>query len=440
MAIYDHLFCFGLNYRTATIERREIVQEALGRLLSDPHWRQVLARYGAPSFDELAVVQTCNRFEIYGFSAEPAGCPFDLLFTILSDLSGRTPTELAASIYTHRGRAAINHLCRVAAGLDSMVLGEPQILGQVARAAEMAAERGTIGRHLQRLFRRAIRSGKRARSETAISQNHLSISSIAVLTAAEMNETLQGEKIAVVGLGLMGLHTLKTLQARGLRGMHLVNRTHQRAIQLAEAYGGRAVEIAALPDILVENDLVFCVTAAARPILTVEMVAAAASARGGRPLVLVDLGLPRNVAPDAARIPGITLIDIDRLRTELDGSLAARTGEIPAVEAIVEEEAAACVQELEALVVHPLIAGWRERAETIRRREVQRALAHLGEVDDQVLGQIEHLSRALVNKLLHEPTVRLRSKSGSTEIDAYTDVVRHLFDLTPPDETGTVEP
>jgi glutamyl-tRNA reductase len=347
----------------------------------------------------------------------------------LSRASGMTVSGLEAYVYFLEGSEAVDHLLRVSAGLESLVLGEPQILGQVTESFMSGSNGEAFGPQLTALFRIAIRAGKRARSETAISSRPASIPSVAIAKAQEIAGDLRLRNPLVVGMGEMGRLALKSLQSRGVRRISVANRNREVAESFAEGCKGSAYGMAELARGLAESDVVISATAAPHIVIRPELVKQAMARRGNRPLVLVDIAVPRDIDPGVADIPGVHLFDMDDLNGSLDEALAARRQEVPKVEAILSEERAAFEEDLRQISVRPLIAGLYQKAEFIRQQELKRTLRSLDGIDLRTAEQIQLFSRSLVNKLLHHPTVRLKEVASNGEADVYADTVRHLFAL-----------
>jgi glutamyl-tRNA reductase len=414
----------GLSYRTAPIALRERLSCALSQTPLD--WRQADGRFAA--IRELALIATCNRLEL--IAALDTQASFHPLADWLAEHTGCAAADLLPHLYHHTGRAAAAHLCRVAAGLDSLALGEPQILGQVTDSFMAATEAKTIGSTLTELFRAAIRAGKRARAETAISQNSTSMSAIAAAQAQSVVGNLSGRQHLIIGLGEMGQLALKAVQARGATQIALANRTPARAAALPAAQGLPVYRLDELATAVAQADVAIAAVSVPQPLLTAAMLGEIMPQRPDRPLLLIDLGLPRNIDPAVRRIPGVCLWDADELQGHLDEALAARQREIPRVEAIVAAESDAFIAALRQLEIRPVISDMRHKAEAIRQREVARALRHLtGADDDALINQLELFSRSLVNKLLHEPTLCLRHKAADDEAAAYAQAARDLFGL-----------
>ncbi len=422
------IVCVGITHRTAPVEYREKfdgnLPERCGQLL--PEFRKADARDGA-ALDELAVLSTCNRVEF--FAKLSGGAPEDArrVFEFLSAATGFNPDDLASHAIVLWGQDAIRHLCRVAAGLDSLVLGEPQILGQVSDALEVADTHKTAGPSLHRVFRRAIRSGRRARSETAIGLNPASASSVAVSLAQSVVGSLRDRRVMVLGLGDMGSIAVKALRSRQVREIAIANRTRERADEVAVRWGCRTFSMDDLPAAIEWADVVISTTRCPHVMVDAETVARAMKARERRPLVFVDVAVPRDVDPEVRKIPGVFLFDADDLGGRLDEGLAARQQEVPKVEAIIEQELTYMVKDLRELEVEPIIEDMRRRAEMIRRREIENVIERMGNPDPNTREHLHLLSRSIVDNLLREPTVRLKQIVQEDDWSQHAGVVHDLF-------------
>ena len=419
------ILCIGVNHQTAPLAVREAM--ACTPPAADP-----ALGHHCPHIEEWALLSTCNRVEMY--VATPAGIPFATPAELLLSHLGIADGDILDHMYVYKGQTAVEHLLRVTAGLDSLVLGEPQILGQVSRAFSQAQELGSAGPVMRALFRSALATGKRVRSETGIGRNPASVPSVAIKQARDTMGSLRERPILLIGAGAMAQTAVKALRARKCEKLSIANRTPAHAAQLAAAWGGTVYGLDDLDEALAAADVVFSATHARRPLLDPARMARVMDARRGRPLLLFDLAVPRDIDAAVADLPAVTLVDIDSLRAELDDSLVARRREIPAAEAIIAEEAARLQERLSQLAMRPVIAGLRQKAETIRRRELARTLRYLGDLDPQALEHVEHLSHALVNQLLHEPTARLREEATGERPEALSEVVRDLFNLRAPGE------
>jgi glutamyl-tRNA reductase len=383
-----------------------------------------------PEVVEHAVLSTCYRVELYAFLVEGVENARDALIDALAEAHRVERATLVDHLYVHAGGDVARHLSRVAAGLDSLVLGEAEILGQVREAFSKSA--GDVGPMLTLLLRAAVTAGRRARSGTAIGANPGTASSMALALADGVLAGISSRRALVVGTGRIGLQTLKAVTGRDIESIAVVNRTRERADEAAARFGGVSFGFEELEDALAWADFTVSATSSEEPVLAAEIVRRAMMRRPDRPLVLVDLAVPADIERAAADVAGVRLFDVDDLRAGLDETMAARLREVPKVEAIVEEEVAAFERRYRELAVEPLLASLRLRAELIREQEVERALRRLGQVDPETAEQIELLSRSLVKKLLHEPTVRLRERAGEGAAADTVTALRDLFGLAPP--------
>ncbi len=402
------LVVLGTSHHVAPVPVREVLASTLadeGSTLA----AQARARLGP-----VVVLSTCNRLEAYCWTARPRTSVVSTLLRLLAGGSGLASHELRPYLYVYSGVEAVQHLIRVAAGLDSLALGESQILGQVRAAWRRAAEGGGVGAELDTVFRRAIEAARRIRAQGPFDR-HPSVASIAVTAAAAALGGLAGRPAAVLGAGATGKLALRALLDAGARQVILLNRSVERA-QVAIAAtgrGGRAVAapLEQLPRVLAEADAIICATAAPRPVISAAAVAQAVAARHGRPLVLVDIAIPRDVEPAARGLDGVQLIDLDDLeaRCALDG--AARRRELERAEALARDAARACIEELRVREVVPDIIALRRYAQAVRETELRRAARRLGNLAPEQQEAIEHLTYAIVQKLLHGPTMALRRSS-----------------------------
>jgi glutamyl-tRNA reductase len=413
----SRLVCLGLSHQTAGVELRECV--------SGPH----LFAGRDPAVEEVVVVSTCNRVELYAYLAADVVDGEHRLLELLAHAHKVEPSALETHTYYYSGVATVEHLCRVATGLESLVLGEPQILGQIGTAYQEAQAAQQAGPYLALLFRIGIEAGKRARRETAISTNPASISSVAIVLAQAVTGDLAARRVLVVGLGEMGRLTVKTLRSRNVGQIDLANRTVAKAEVVAAAWGGTSYSLDELAGAIAPADVVFTAASSPAPLIDAALVERSRRTHGERPLVLVDLAVPRNINPDVTTLAGVHLFDVDDLRGTLDEALSARQREVPSVEAIIAEALAQWERQVQELAIKPVILDLRQKAERIRQRELARTMRFLGDVDPQVLAHVQHLSRALVNQLLHEPTIRLKEKATAADADEYAETFRELFGL-----------
>jgi glutamyl-tRNA reductase len=421
------ILCLGLSHQTAPVELRERVSYHAGAQ------KAALARLGCGHANrpaeliELAILSTCNRLELYAFAHTDR---FEPLLQFIGDTTGVPISELTPHLYRYTQDEAVLHLGRVASGLDSMILGEPQILGQVTEAYELGLGQRSIGPVLSTLFRYAIHTGKRARTETAISRNPASASSIAVRLAEETVGNLSTTQTVIVGAGDMAELAVEALRLRGAQHVTVVNRTHDRAQQLADRWQAAALTFEHLPEALLDADIVITSTGAPHILITRPLVEAIMQQRPDRPLAFVDIAVPRDVDPDVDQLPNVRYYDIDDLETRLSGSLAERQQEVPQVETIITAEAEAFLAWLKSLEIMPVISDLRAKADGIRRAEVDKTLRQLKGLSEADRQRIEAMSEALVNKLLHDATLRLKAEAGNGHAAEYAAAIRHLFALS----------
>ncbi len=387
------------------------------------------------SISELVILSTCNRLEFYAcVSSEPsmAGGGEKTAGTfgqpLLAYMRQALPVTGAFESHLHRyhGIRAAGHLFKVSAGLDSIALGETQILGQVSRALETALRLGSARHVLPSLFQTAIHIGKRVHSETEIGRRPTSIGSVAVQLAEKEIGPLAGRKLLVVGAGKIGGHTLEALRAQGADSILLANRTYQHALTLTARSGASALPFKQLFDGLIAADVVFTATAAPAPIISRQEIEEVMACRPGRPLALLDLAVPRNIETHAGIVPGVRLYDMDDIQAYARQDGRGSTQELAHAEAILAEETA----EYERLLrIIPFIGELHKKAEELRKREVERTLQHLHNPDPEVSQQIELLSKSLVRKVLHEPTMHLRKEANRSTLKDYVNILSALFDL-----------
>jgi glutamyl-tRNA reductase len=318
----------------------------------------------------------------------------------------------------------------MAAGLDSLVIGEPQILGQITRSLELARGQNAAGPTLNRLFQAAIHAGKRARTETAISRNPASVSSLAASVAEKALGHIKTASVVVLGAGEMAELTVETLRKRGVEEIRVVNRTLERAHALAQRWGAEVATFESLEEILGETDILVSSTGAPHLVVSAQMIADAMRLRPERALVLIDIAVPRDIDPDAANIPHVKLFDIDGLNAQLEDSLTRRMDEVPRVRQILVEELFEFESYLKSLEMLPIIADIRQQAEAIRLAELEKTLRRMPDLTQAERERIEALTQALVKKLLDHPTRRLRAEAASHRGPEYASLARNLFNLS----------
>lgn len=389
---------------------------------------QVLkALHTRPEIEEVVLLNTCNRVEFYAAGAD-AGAICDRVRAFLAEVRRIGRDELGAHVQEVEGEGVARHLFRVASGLESLVPGEKQILGQVRDAIQAAREAGTAGPLLNRLFDHALVCGRRVRAETGIDRHPVSLSHAAVHLAREHFGSLEGRTFLLIGSGKMGTIAAGLLQKAGVRQFVIASRTLAHACQLARRWNARPLVLQHIPAVLAEVDAVISATAAPHFILKRADVEEAIRRRS-RPLLLVDLAVPRDIEPSIGRLPGVTLVDVDGLQAVVDRSLAMRHEAKETAERIIAEEVDEFVAWYAAREVAPTIMALRQQAEAIRQAEMERVLRRLDSLTPREREIVEAFSRRLVNRLLHAPTVCLREKAANGEGKLYRRVVEDLFGL-----------
>ena len=414
----------GVNHRTSplsVLERVTISGDQVVKALHD-----VITR---SNVSEAVVLSTCNRTEIYAIAERFHGA-FGDIRDVLCSIGGLSPEELHPHLYSQHDDAAIAHLFEVAAGLDSAVLGESEILGQVRDAWELARGEGAAKASLNLLFRHALEVGKRARTETSIGRGTASVSHAAVEMARDLLGSLHGLRVLVVGAGEMADGTAVALRGAGVGDIAVTNRTAERAVSLAERVTGRVHPFADLGLAIAEADLVVSCTGAGSVVIDTDTVEQGLAHRSGRPLLIVDIAVPRDIDDSVGRLPGVTLLNLDNLRQWAERGLQLRAAEAHHVREIVAEEVERHLLDSVARQAAPLVAALRSKAEAIRASELERFQSKLAELTPAQRETIEALTAGIINKLLHEPSVRLRDDAGSPRGERYASAVRELFDLS----------
>ena len=418
----------GLNHRTAPVELRERVAVPSSRMVKALH-----DLCGREHLAEVVLLSTCNRTEIYARSTKFHSAVSDVL-EFLSEQGSAPPEDFSEHLYTYYDDSAVSHLFGVAAGLDSMIVGEGEILGQVRDAWQLAESEGASGQAMARVFRHAIELGKRVRTDTAIGRRALSVSSAAVALAERTMFSLRGRSVLILGAGDVAEGLGRALIAAGVGEVVVANRTHARAVGLAERLGGRAVPLGDLQDVLTSVDVLLTATDSTEVHVERADVEAVMERRGGVPLLIVDVAVPRDVDPGAAQIPGVTLHDVDDLHQLTEAAVDERRREVDTVREIIGEELERFQTDRAAREVAPLVTSLRERAEEVRRSELLRFRTKLSALDEETRNTVDALTHGIINKLLHEPTVRLKEAAGTARGELYSDALATLFDIREPEE------
>ncbi len=442
----SELLTVGVSFKTAPVEVRERLA------LPDARAREFMRELrGATAVHEAVAVSTCNRMELYLVVGDPVEAESTVL-AMLARQAGIRPTSLATAIYTHRNCESARHLYRVVAGLESMIVGEAEIQGQVKRAYEAALALDTTGPLTNRMFRAALATGKRVRTETAIGERQLSLPSVAVALVREQlpelgprrddpgsGLTLQGREVVIVGTGETSELTARALHSGGAHPVFVANRRRDRALALARRYGGHSLRLDELPDALIEHDIVVAATASPHLLLEVEDVAEVMAQRGGRPMLLIDLAVPRDIDAACGELHGVTLADIDDLQAVADRNRKVRQGEARKAEGIIEEEIQRFASWLGSLEVLPTLAALRAHGNDIVELVLGENAGKWESASPRDLERIEAVARSVASRLLHEPTVRMKEMRDG-RVHARMALARDLFGLRTDEEQAGAPP
>lgn len=418
-----HVVVAGISHKTAPLELRE-------RLALDD---EAALRVSRELLDEgvaceVVALSTCNRTELYQWARDSLAARHAAL-AHLARHAGVTPSELEPALYSHSGDGAVAHLFRVTSSLDSMVVGEAQIVAQLKAAYQLASDGGCTAVVFNRLFRHALEVGKRVRTETAIGERPVSVSSAAVGLAQQVFGDLRDRSVLIIGAGETSELTATHLKANGIERILVANRTFAASTDLAARIGGEAVRFEDLEEHLVAADIVISSTSAPHYVVTRESVERAVKRRRHRPMFLIDIAVPRDLDPEIDRVRNAYLYDIDDLQQVVEHNRHEREREAQLAERIVEQELANVNDWLRGLEVVPTIATLREAVEEIRRGELARLGNRLSGLTDEQRAQVEMLTTSIVNKILHVPTVKMKEVAGRDQCYLYVDAVRTLFDL-----------
>lgn len=418
----------GLNHRTAPVELREqfsLTECGVSKALHD---LRLAASEQGSFLSEIVIVSTCNRLEIYAVapSIEPG---WEAIEHFLAQLQRVAVESFHCHLYRMHGMDAIEQLMRVSCGLDSMILGEHQILGQVAGALDEAQAAGMVGPVLSHLFAQAIHAGKRARTETAISRQTTSISHAATKLAQSELGSLEEAEVLIVGAGEMADLAARALKMRGAEKLTFVSRTYSHTADLAQTHQGQAVLWQQLDEKLASASLVITATGAPHTVLHAAQIASLLPARQRRPLMIIDIAVPRDVEVAVGGLPLVKLYDIDDLQSALDDNLAQRQAAVSQVEAIVAEGQRDFLEWLHTREVVPLISDLHEQTLVMVEAELERAFHKLGNLSPEDKEIVRQLGYRICNKLLHEPTVRLKAAAANGKGVSYAETIRELFAL-----------
>jgi glutamyl-tRNA reductase len=409
----------GVNHNSAPLEVRERLAVSEEQL---PEAVSTLVQQ--PGVDEGMVLSTCNRVEVLASSRQGAD-----LRAFFRSYFGMSPDKLDSHLYEFEKREAVRHVFRVASSLDSMVVGEPQILGQVKEAYAVARGLGAVHSALEALLSRAFAVAKRVRSETSIGSSSVSIASVAVQLAEKIFGSLESKTVYLVGAGKMAEQAARHLMARGAGKIMISNRTHDRALDLAEAFGGQAISFDRLHEFAGQADIILTSTGASEPIFRKEHGEALRRGRKNRPVFFIDIAVPRNVAPEVNRLDGLFVYDVDDLQSIAQNNTAERKKEAEHAERIIELEVDRFASRMKSLEVVPTILSLQEYCETIRQAEIDRMRGRLGQISSEQEAAIEAMTRAIINKLLHTPITTLKSSAAHPEAATIHEMIRRIFNL-----------
>ncbi len=421
----SELLALGISHKTAPVALRE-------RLAFTESDAREFVKQATATADvrEAVVISTCNRTEIYLVVGDPVRAESEVL-GLLAGRAAIRPTELAEAIYSPRNCEAARHLYRVTAGLESMIVGEAEIQGQVRRAHESAMREGCTGPLSNRLFAAALTTGKRVRSETGIGSSRVSVPSVAVDLALSVLGTLQERHVVILGAGETSELTARALADRGANTIFVANRHADRALSLAQRFGGSVVGLDGLPDQLLVADIVLSSTSSPHPIVgreEFELVMREREQRGGRALLLIDIAVPRDIDPACGELEGVSLYDIDDLQGVVERNLSTRAEETPQAHQIIEEEIQRFARWLGQLDALPTVSALREHGNALVEQVLAENAGRWESASPRDLARVEAIARAVMSRLLHEPTIRLRSLSedrGHSRLE----LVRELFGL-----------
>lgn len=422
----SEVLLLGSSHKTAPVELRERL--ALAEWQAQGFLEDLLS---SDAISEAAAISTCNRTEIYLVTDDPVAAESAALGQLARRADIR-PTELTQAIYALRNCDAARHLFRVSAGLESMVIGEAEVLGQVRRSFDGALEAGATGPMLNRLFQAALRTGKRTRTETAIGERALSVSSVAASLAIDTLGDLAGTRVVILGAGETAELAARALAAHGAETVFVANRRHDRALALAQRFEGQAIPLDLLPKQLEATDVVIGATASPHPIVTAEELAIVVERRSSRPLLLIDLAVPRDIEAACAQLGGVTVHDIDDLQVVINRNRSVRAAEAGRAEDIVEEEIADFARWLASLDALPTVSDLQAHGRAVADSVIADNEGRWENLSDTDRERVELLARTVAQRLLHEPTIHLREHVPGEGAHGRVETVRELFGLDAP--------
>ena len=419
-----HLVVIGLNHKTAPVEIREKLSVSADAL---PDALAGLKALGPIS--ECLILSTCNRTEVYAYTSSRADD--ELIVTWIGEFFGVPLEEFQLHLYSHAGHKAVEHLFQVASGIDSMVVGEAQILGQVKEAYAAASGQGVSGPVLNNLFQQAITVGKRARTETDIGRGAFSVGSVAVQLAGSIFDELNGRKVLIVGAGKMGELTTTHMVSSGASMVLVANRTYDRAVSLASQFNGRPVKFEELPTALATADIVITSTGARAPIITRGMVSSAMHARRGRPVFFIDIAVPRDIEPGVGDLDNVFVYNIDDLQAAVETDAAGRHAEVAKVDTIVQQEVEEFMRWFRTLDAVPIITALREKFEEIRAAELEKLKSRIPDLTDEEIEAINATTRSIVNKICHQPMIQIKEYATGSDSGSRLDTICEVFGICP---------
>lgn len=418
-----HLVLVGLSHKTAPVEVREKLafpEDKIDEALIDLMCR--------PSIEEAVILSTCNRTEIYTLSNDPEKAPDDII-EFFADFHNMNVGDLNGYLYKKMKLEVAEHAFLVSSSLDSMIIGEAQILGQVKQAYGRSLECRTAGRVLNRLFKEALTLGKKVRTDTDIGESAVSISYAAVELAKRLFGELTHKSVLLVGAGKMSELTAKHLASNGIEKVLVTNRTFERAEEMAEKFDGEALPFNQLASSLAQADIIISSTGAPGIVIRKEQMIEAMRERKNRPVFLIDIAVPRDIDPDINNLYNAYLYDIDDLQGVVETNMAERQKEAEKAQAMISDNMKNFSKWTATLEVVPTITALRHKADMIRQKELKKAVSMLGNVDQAQVDTINAMAQAIINKLLHEPTVKIKELAGEKKGHAYTESLKELFSL-----------
>lgn len=421
-----NILVVGLNHKTAGIDVREKL--AFNGTKLEEGLQKIKA---LPDIKEAVILSTCNRVEMYVNVNNPAKA-YESIKDFLSVFHGIERASLETALYTHENVSAVKHIFRVAASLDSMVVGEPQILGQLKDAFEFSLQKKATGILLNKLMKKAISVAKRVRTETKIAENAVSISFAAVELAKKIFEDLSTKSFMLLGAGEMAELAAKHLMSSGVKDVIVANRTYETGCSLAKEFNGRAVRFEDFPHEMISADIVICSTGASKYVLMKEQMQRVMKERRHKPVFIIDISVPRNIDPEINNIDNVYLYDVDDLQGVVDSNVQGRQKEAEKAEGIIAEEIETFQKWLTSLDSVPTVVALRERADAIKKEEIEKLLNKLPALGEKEKEAVEYMANAIINKLIHPPTAAL--KEDSEDKDILIAIIRKLYGLDEKEE------